>query len=192
MLAEGQATRLIPVRVADGPPTGLVPALQFVAPTPARVLGLLPQQLSARVPQDRLADVAANLPRSLIVIGARHLTEAVAVRPNVVAVTAMPDAATQDAATQVVPIARADVAVPLTAREPLLIVSARRAGAEPEDIAVARVLALAARIVAVRPDLDGAGLKAHLLSFAKPLPPATPQPTSHGWLPDVARIHWLD
>lgn len=185
VLAEGQATRLIPVRIQPGPPTGLVPALQFVAPTPARIAGLLPSTWSGLVPQDRLADVAAHLPRCLIVVGARHLMETAAQRPNVLAVTVLPDSGQPPRLG-----ARADVAIPLAAGDSALIDAAGRSGAPPEDIAVARVLALAARLIGVKPALDGAGLKTELIGHARPMSEPSAHSPTHGWITDVGRIHW--
>ena len=88
----------------------------------------------------------------------------------------------------------ADIAVPLTPEQLLLDpLGAETKGDAMVGAATAAALrlgALAARLVAVAPDLDGAALKARILVFGKPLP--LPGGAKSGWIKDVWRIHRLE
>lgn len=188
VLDEGQASRLVVVRIGADDPSRIVPALHFVAHTPAVVVGLLPPPPMPLIPEDRLGALAQNVPQLLVVVAARRLLPAAAERPNVLVVGAI-GASGQSAATA---SARADVAVDLRGWRSKLVEASLLLGGEPEDVAVARVVALAARVLAVKPGLAGAALKAEIVSLGVPIANASPQTPRHGGIGDIRRIHWLE
>ena len=192
VLSEAGATSLVPVRIPDANPMALGGALAFVARTPARVALLLPGAAKDE-PLALFTDIARQARHLVLIAPAGHFGgDGVSVPglANLILVTAT------DAQGRILPgvttgANRVDVAVPVPAdvaagRE------AQDAAALAEAVAAARLAALAARLVAVEPGLDGAALKARMLSYAKPLPSAAESRTRAGWIADVKRIHWLE
>ena len=64
-------------------------------------------------------------------------------------------------------------------------------GGSPSQVALARLAALAARLVAVAPDLDGAALKRRICSLARPVSGAKPS-TKAGVIVDPWKAYWLE
>lgn len=186
VLGEGPATKLIAIRMAAGEATGMIPALQFASRTSARIVSVIPPALAHAVPQSGLAGAASRLPQALIVMGARHFSTDAAERPNVLIVTAL---GVDGSPGPTAAVARADLGVTMSGGDEPAIAAAQRAGAVAEDVAVARIAAMGARLAASEPGLDGAALKARLLSHGKPLPAGRADGPDRGWIADVGRVY---
>lgn len=162
-LGEGQgAGRLVVARVAPGRQDQIAAALRFARETPARIVLMLADP-GRPLTVGQLAEAAQFLRPMLIVVPA-HRVEGVAPvageeRAGLIIVTAEGQAAAT------VP---ADVAMASLAGEP------GGEGVAPDDVAAARLVARARRVVAGEPGLDGAGLRANLLGLAKVRPGALP------------------
>lgn len=63
--------------------------------------------------------------------------------------------------------------------------------ASPSQIAPARLAALAARLVAVAPELDGAALKLRICALARRVPGAKPS-TKAGFIGEPWKPYWLE
>lgn len=191
VLGEAGATRLIPVKVPGAKALALAAGLAFTARTPARVAAVLAtgadgedwtafagvvraaRNLLVIVPAGHRGIDMSNVP------GGPHALQL----PNLLVVTA----ATADGglspgvswgATAV------DVAVPVddlgNTTDAILL----------ENRAVARSTALAARLLATEPGLDGAGLKARLLTHAAAMTGTSVGRTRTGWIARASRIAW--
>lgn len=197
LLAEAGATRLIPVRVPARNALSAGGALAFVARTPARVAAVLDAGMPGE-PWPLFEAVAKARPGLVIVVPAGHVGRDLDAEPaerlpapvslelaSMLVVTAT-DADGRPHPAASTGAKRVDIAVPVE-----LPPGRPATAAEVENRAAVRVAALAARMLAVTPGLDAAGLKARLLSHAKPLPGGGAA-TRAGWLPDVARIDRLE
>lgn len=178
VLGEGQATRLVVARVAANRQDQIAMALRLVGSTPAPV-AVLAAEGDGRIAYADLAEAARHLPQLLIVVPQRLVNG----RP--------PRTATEAAAGLIVVGAEttgqfADVTVPLMARAGTPLDAALKSRPERDDLAAARVAALAARILAGAPSVRGGALRARILGFARPSEAA--QPT----IPDIDRIHRLE
>lgn len=192
VMREAPAARLVPVRVPADNPMSFGAALAFVSRTPVRVIGLLASAREGE-PWRLFAEVARASPQLLIVVpagavggsGAVPANAGLAGLANVLAVGA------SDGAGRLLgepgPQAPIDVAAPVEPRSGDAGTSAALA-----IVATARTVALAARLVATAPDLDGARLKAAILRLARLPPEGSGSPTSPGWLPDIDKIRRLD
>ncbi len=76
-----------------------------------------------------------------------------------------------------------DVAVPAE-RVPILLASGTEGLGSGAEFAVARVAAMAARLLADDPGLNGAELKAQIIEEAQPLPGMAGAMTTYGWIED--------
>lgn len=177
VLAEGQAATLILTRTAAGAEAQIAAALRFIAETPARI-ALVAADPGRPIARAHLAAAARQLPRLLLIVPARHVSGiAEPSEPGGLLVVGAGEDATP----------HSDVASTLESRPGSFVEQATAAGHSPDDISAARVAALAARLLAIAPDLAGQGLKSKVLSFAKPNKPgAVPH------IPAIARIHWLE
>ena len=186
LLAAAPTGRLIPVRVGDPNVQRLAQATAFVAQTPARIVVLL-SGVGPGEAWDRAARVFEAARNQLYIVPAQvalHGASADAVPSlslgNLVVVTAA-DAAGNALAGTVNDPRRIDVAVSVNG-------SAGDASRLPDAVVRWEALAaigLAARAVAVltaEPKLDGAGLKARLLSVASHGPPGAAPFTRSGVL----------
>ena len=171
VLAEGQGTRLVLARAAAGRPDQTAAALRFCAQTPARVVLVLTEG-GASLPISGLAEAGRSLPHLLLVVPAQRVAADFESGPKrdrggLLIVAAEGSAAPADVA--VVP--------PADSHE-------RPDGrAAPDDLAAARVTALAARVLAAAPALDGASLRQRLLTFVKAQGRDTPV------IPNAERLH---
>jgi hypothetical protein len=184
VLDEGQATRLVVVRTPARRPEMLAQALLFVARTPARIVLLVPEA-EGPIATERLADAARRLPNLLLVVPARLAAPPAAPLPaedraGLIVVAAEASAVAPGA------VPAADVAISLEPRRGGATELAVASGEHADDIAAARVAALAARVLAVAPELAGASLRARILSFAKPRSDGPPL------IAGIWRIHWLE
>lgn len=185
LLDAAPGASLIPVRVPPGDERALVAALAFVARTPAR-LALVAMGGESR---DRpFAEAARHAPHLLLVApagfgAARRDDPMQAPAPPVTAIVVTACDGAGDVPAAVGHGQRVDVAVPVA--DPAGV-PAGADGGLLELYAAARVAALALRIVAVAPQLNGPALRERVLSFAAPLPGGI---TRHGWIPDVMRVH---
>ncbi|MEZ5855940.1 MAG: hypothetical protein R3D67_14795 [Hyphomicrobiaceae bacterium] len=162
IIEEARAVRLVVVRAVPDNPPMLAPALQFVAQTPARITLFL-AQLKAPIPRAHIDEAARRLP-GLVLIVPRRLVgdDRPAGADGALVVGAMtPDGAGGAGADLMV---RIDVAAASGRAGP------RPAGLNGDDLAAARIAALAARLQAAEPGLDRGGLKRRLLSFARAQP----------------------
>lgn len=170
ILEEGRTTRLVVVRTPAGRAAALAPALQLIAQTPARIALLVPQ-LGAPMDLANLVDAARRLPHLLLIVPARLVTGVTsASHGGLIVVAGSPSDRTAGFS------AAADVAL---AREPE-VSAAQDAGTVAgqtrliDDLAAARLAALAARIVAAEPTLAGLALKDRIVGLAKPGPSGHP------------------
>ncbi|MBS0244043.1 MAG: hypothetical protein JSS20_17870, partial [Proteobacteria bacterium] len=154
LLAEGQATRLVVARVPERRPDKLAEAMRFVAATPARVL-LLAAEPGQPLPWANLAKAARDLSRLLIVVPAR-LVDTGAAQPGLADRGGLLVVAAEGDATR---LAGADVAVSLAARPGSVWAALAKDKGAPDVVAAARVTALAARLLAVEPALEGSALR---------------------------------
>ncbi len=162
-LGEGQAAgRLVVARVAPGRQDQIAAALRFAGETPARIVLVLADP-GRPLTVGQLAEAAQFLRPMLIVVPA-HRVEGVAPvageeRAGLIIVTAEGQAAAKGPA---------DVAVASLPGE------LAGEGGAADDAAAARLVAIARRVAAGEPGLDGAGLRANLLRLAKVRPGALP------------------
>jgi len=153
VLAEGQVARLAVVRAGSGRQDHIAMALRLTGQTPARIALIL---ADPGRPLDRahLSAAARQLPHLLIVVPARHVASDAAA-PGVSGGLVVVGGTTHPGADAVVASGAANELAP-TAPPSL----------EPDDRAAARVVALAVRLAASEPTIDGATLRARVLSHA--------------------------
>ena len=197
LLAEAKAARLIPVRIPDANPLALGGALAFAGQTPARIAVLLvasdpsPQAQSWQL----FIETARRWRRLLLIAPAGHHggdadTQSAAPAgtglDNLIVVTAadgqgrIADGASWGAT-------KVDIAIPPGPEEVPAGIDAGRAAALENGAAI-RLAALAARLAALEPDLDGPALKARVLAQAKPLPAAPFRRTRLGWIENPGSV----
>lgn len=192
---EAPASRLIPIRVPDANPLALGGALAFITQTPARIAVLLtgadhrPEARSWAVFKD-----SALRARHLLIIAAAgnqgRDSDGHALAPqslgldNLISVTAAdPAGRIADGASW--GAVNVDIAVSLAAGDVPPADTPERAAAL-ENAAAMRLAALAARLWAREPGLDGPTLKARLLALAKPFPGTADKRIRSGWLDPAA------
>lgn len=179
LITETRATRLV-VLAPKPDAVSLGQAAYFVLRSPARIALVT---LSSTNAEDwkHLAEVARRAPHLLLVASAGDDGADLDKTPrypaslgldNVLVVTASGEAGKPLATANTGPKS-VDLAAPETSGSRLGSVAA-----------AARVTALAARVSAADPSLAGAGLKARVLSLAKPLAAAA---TRYGWIADPSR-----
>jgi hypothetical protein len=161
LLREAPAARLVIARRKPGDRDGLAKGVGFVGVTPARIVLLLPEGPSEN--WDLLKQAAAHFKRHLIVLPASEAMPAAtgALGPNVLVVG---------------PLA-SDGAGPSQAHADLLAGSVVEGTAAGAMVAATRVTALAARLAAGDPKLEGSALKMRLLALgqrAAGAPPTDP------------------
>lgn len=172
-LAESQAGRLAPFRAETQDDRLLAGAIGMVAKSPAHVV-LIDGVAAERV----LAAAAARFPALLFIAPAPSVPP-----PPVVSATALANVLlVRDAASatpESVPSAApaADIAAPAGGRALNTLAKCPDRGCNVEPVlanrlAAARIAALAARLVAVEPGLDGAGLKTRIVKLANEPSPA--------------------
>ncbi len=215
--AEAPASRLIPVRIPGANPLALGGALAFAAQTPARIAVLLTgaeRKLGAQssgtqasgiqapdtLPSDTqswgiFTDAARRARQLLIIAPAGHQgrdSDGSNLAPlnlgldNLIVVTAA-DANGGIAEGASWGAERVELAIPL-ALEAVPPTDTPDRAAALENAAAVRLAALAARLLAQEPGLDGPALKARLLAHAKPLPGAPAKRTRFGWIEAAAQI----
>jgi len=178
VLGEGQTTRLILARVAANRQDQLAMALRLVDSTPAPVV-VLAADGDGRIAYADLAEAARHLPQLLIVVPERLVTGK-PTRTETEAVAGLIVASADPAGRS------ADVAVPLVARAGTPLDAALKSRPARDDLAAARVAALAARILAAAPSLRGGALRARILGFARP------SDAAQSAISDIDRIYWLE
>ena len=175
IVKEPGAARLVVVRASADKPQTLVQAFGLVAQSPARIVLLSPTAPSQPAALDPvfLREASQRLPALLFVVGTTPGIglAASAPRPDNVIVVAATDGAVTDGG--------ADLGVQVG-----------HLTAQRNEIAAARVAALAARLLRVEPQLDAVGLKRRILALAEPAPPAMRVSTRHGWIAEPER-HFL-
>lgn len=177
-LAEGQATRLAPFRTDTRDERMLARAIGMVAKSPARVV-LIDGPASERV----LAAAPERFPALVFIAPAAAEAQA--------AGTSSPVSVIRVAAALGAPGAepRADIIAPAGGRVLPELAACKPPCAFPPELAdrlaAARIAALAARLVAVEPALDGAGLKARILKLAA-------DPAAPGLIAEPHRPFWLE
>lgn len=180
VLVEAPAARLAPLRASAKSPISLGPVAAFVAHSPARIVlvTLDGPEVDAWKP---FRQAASRLDHLLFVVSAgdagKDIDKEAASSPslplaNLIVVTASDN--------------EGNVAVGANFGDETVDVAAP--GTEGiTGAAAARVAALAARIAAEEPGLNGAGLKARVLALARPAPDGTTPFSRAGWIADPAR-----
>jgi hypothetical protein len=151
LLIATSPARLVPIRVARGEERQIAQALRLLGDMPARIV-LVSAEPGAPIDRAKLAAASRGLPRLLIVVPARLVASA----PGVPAVE--PSDATGLLVAAAAPSAAADAWVPAGP-------SPGPGGVHADDLAAARLAALAARMLTGEPALAGAALRARLLSL---------------------------
>ena len=195
LLAEAPRARLIPRRVPDANPLALGGALACVAQTPARIVVLLTGADANPQPQSwALFTGTARRARHLLIIvtAGYHDGDGKVLAPqnlgldNMIVVTAadnegrIADGAGWGGERVDIAIAVAPDAVPPP--------DAHDRATALANIAGMHLAALAARLAAHAPGLDGPGLKARLLAHAKPLPGMPAKRMRAGWIENPRQI----
>lgn len=192
LLGEAPLSRLVPVRIGDASISTLGNAVAFVSRTPARI-AIVPAGVR-EAPWGLFGEAGQRAKQLLIIMpwgGALdragwHGTRETDAALLVTAVTEDGRALGEPTGSPGSPGA-ADIAIP---------VADARAGAPAqsvdlgaaEAIAALRLAALAARILAQTPELDGAALKARLLSLAKPHSANTERHGPVPWIADISEV----
>ena len=203
ILSEGQSATLVVIRTNSADPVSLAKALRYAAQGPARIIAMqwpwtnpgvarvLPE--AARHYPDRLfIAVAGNDSRDLDAgdRGDAGRPSGAEVAGNIIIATAA-DAngdLTQGAnwGAQTV-----DLAIDVQSRGPREGSSGDAAAPSRTGVAQARLAALAVRLVAVAPDLDGNGLKRRICALARRASGAKPS-TRTGFIADPWKPFWLE
>lgn len=198
LLGEAAASRLIVLKTRDGDRGALAAAIAFAARSPARIVPTLAKGSNRGAEQDG-GDPGPDWP--VMIEAARRFSNLMFIVPahgppigvpgfdtlavgNLLIVAPVASSGTiaeQDAAN---PRPAADIAVAIEAPEGATATATleQRAGQ-----AVARIAALAARLLAVDPLLDAHGLKEKILSLAQPLPEPARSLARTGWLANPER-----
>lgn len=187
-LAEGQAARLAPFRATLSEERMLAGAIGMVAKSPARVV-LIDGAPSSAV----MAAAAERFPQLVFVAPAADPAPqpARAALPNLILARDAASPVTK-AADGAPPVA-ADVAAPAMGRVLNALARCPETGCPMEPgladrLAAARIAALAVRLAAVEPQLDGAGLKARISALAA----ASPGSARAGFIAEPHRPFWLE
>jgi hypothetical protein len=152
LIVGASQARLVPVRVAAGSEPQIAQALRMLDETPARVV--------------LLAAVAAPIARGNLVLAARQLSRMLIVVPARIVAQGPAAAPAEDAAGLLVVSASGDARSADLVVEPDVPSTATEA-AHPDDVAAARVVALAARLAALEPTSTGSPLRARILAMAQ-------------------------
>jgi len=184
VLREAGASRLVIARRKRGDRDGLARATAFAAQTPARIILLLHE--SAFENWELVRHAGAHFRDRLLIVPAHAgpVEEAAAPLPNglggdnVIVVTA--PLAERRLGPAAWAVQGADIAAPS-----FMPLAAANPSPGPET-AAARIAALAARLLAAEPQLEGAGLKARIVALAKP---AEATPAASGHPPVIAEPH---
>lgn len=190
VLSEGQASVLAVVRTDFEDAAIFGPSLVFALKSPARVLALL-HPFSGEQFLALVTAAALHAPDKLLIVGAGDggidLDSAVPADVlgggNILVVTAAtPEGHLREKAN----FGKAAVDLAIATPEP------NGSSAAPSATAVARVAALAARLVAVEPELSGRGLKARIVDLATQLSDGQASRTRSGWIAEPRRHFWLE
>jgi hypothetical protein len=169
LLAEAGAARLVVTRDPPGDGPSAARGIAFVALTPARIVLVLSQPAD----WEPFLQAVARFKELLVIVPATRATEglaqrlagaAVAERANLLIVAASPN---ESATATDWPGRLVDVEAPAVPLEAERKPEERPALLLDGSVAAARVAALAARLVAAEPQLEGASLKARILDFAR-------------------------
>jgi hypothetical protein len=175
LLHETTSARLIVVRTSDSRMDAFISAIAFVAQTPARIVLVS----SPPDPQERrigLLETARRAPALLFVASAKLIGQhaaSVGNRRNILVVSVRGDGASPPGP----PAPSADVSVETAAGAGVTAMA--------DDVAVARIGALAARVLATEHQPDGASLKQRILELANP----GRVPGQERWFANVGAIY---
>jgi hypothetical protein len=183
VLGEGQAARLVVVRVPARSEAALPGALQRAAATPARVV-LMVAEVAAAIAHANLMEAARRMPHLLLVVPASRVAPG---KPAASADSPRPHGLIVVGAGFEAAGSAADITAGLETRAGSPADLAKAAGTAPDEIAAARVAALAARIIAVAPEADGAALRARILGLAVFGRPGEPPALAR-----IDRLFWLE
>lgn len=200
LLSEGQAVSLVVIATNFADPLLIAKALRYAAQSPARIIAL--QAPWTNVDLARIsAEAARHYPDRLFIAGAGddnrdldandHQEPAAVEAASNVIVTTAADANGEIAKGANWGAQAVELAIDIQSRGPGEAPSADVARAAPSQAALARLAALAARLVAVAPELDGAALKRRICALARPVPGAKPS-TKAGLIGDPWKPYWLE
>jgi hypothetical protein len=154
--------RIVPVRVATDSEPQIVQALRLLDETPTRIVVLA--AAVAPIARSNLAAASRQLGRMLMVVPARM------VAPTPAAASSPEDAAGLLVVSGSGTDRQADVTVELRSAPGAGTSSSATVAAHPDDLAAARVAALAARLATLGPISAGPILRARILELARPRP----------------------
>ena len=203
LLSEGQSASLVIIRANFAGPVAIAKALRYAAQGPARIIavqapwtdvelaGVLPEAAS-HYPDRLFLAVAGDDNHDL---DAADRTSAptpphAEIPPNVIIATAA-GANGEIAKGSNWGAHTIDLAIGTTSHLLEMGSGNGAGGGSPSQVALARLAALAARLVAVAPDLDGAALKRRICSLARPVSGAKPS-TKAGVIVDPWKAYWLE
>lgn len=158
------AARLVPLRIAPGVERQIVQALRMSGETPSHVV-LLVAEPGQPIERQNLVLAAQQLPRLLIVVPARL------VAPETQSVRGPDDAGGLLVVSGPTPSPSADLSVDAS-REPEALDAARSEKTHPDDVAAAKIAALAARLIAREAVPTARAHRARLLGMARSGPGA--------------------
>lgn len=187
-LAEGQAVRLAVFRADVSGMRSLAGAIGFVAKSPARIV-----LIDSVAPPAVLAAAAERFPALIFVAPAPDPAPAAAARAPLANVMLVRDAArAEPTAAAVTPAA--DIATPASGRALSSLAKCPETGCPMEvaladRLAAARIAALAARLLAVEPGLDGAAMKERIVKLAAEPSPAAAR---SGFIAEPQKPFWLE
>lgn len=168
ILTEAGASRIAVFRAKPGDRIALGRMAVYAARSPARI-AIVTSASANRTDWDAFAEVVSHFKGLLVIIPADPdvtTFPAALGLGNCLVVTAH-EQITGNAVT-IAPSLAIDIAVP--------------AQSGRSDVAAARIAALAARLQAGEPALEGAALKARIVSLSRPLPAPHSKATKHGWI----------
>lgn len=197
ILAEAGATSLVPVKADLSDALSVAQAIAYAAHGPSPIIAL--NLDTAHSPaSSALGEAARHFPQRLFIIAAGDNAadlDAVATPQTGLDAGNVMIIAACDAEGRLITSSNhgansVDIAVDVVSRTH--IAAEQPTGGKASALALARVTALAARLMAVEPDLDGAGLKARILTLAKRPSPGIALPVRAGCLPEPWKHYRLE
>ncbi|MFN0218323.1 MAG: hypothetical protein ACKVP4_05860 [Hyphomicrobium sp.] len=180
ILGEGQATTLAPLRADISSWSSIGQGIALASAMSAAIIVILSPPNVDKLPE-LLRSASKRYPSKLFIVAAgddgQDLDSMSSAHdddmPNVLVVTATAEPANSGAKS-------IDLAAPVDG------------GAGTSEIAAGRIAALAARLLAVEPDLTAADTKARILALAEPWREGAPRRARAGWISAPRRHFWLE
>ena len=207
IIGEGQAASLVAVRASLQDPVSLAQAIGYATTSPAKIIAI--DGASGPGIAAIIEAASKKFPDHLFIVSSSYVSQdgdktndaPSMVFANVIAITAAKADGSFDEGGEAPPGFKfpdkivwpyegmADIAVATDVR---FRDEALPLAVGPPSIALARTAALAARLQAVEPSLNGAAMKVRILGLAAPLPGIPEKKTRAGWIAEPWRHFWLE